>query len=186
MHGRRAMTIDESGHLAGGRFVASPNCDARPSDTEVTLIVIHNISLPPGEFGGDGVLRLFTNTLDYSAHPFYETLRGARVSAHFLIRRTGELIQFVSCAMRAWHAGVSRWRGRERCNDFSIGGELEGTDTESYTDAQYDCLARLVTALHRRYPIADVAGHCDIAPERKTDPGPAFDWARCRSFNPQR
>jgi AmpD protein len=172
------MAIDAAGLLRGARFVESPNCDDRPPATAITLLVIHGISLPPGRFSGDGVARLFTNTLDWAAHPFYETLRGLRVSAHFFVRRTGEVVQFVACGRRAWHAGPSAWRGRELCNDFSIGVELEGIDTRPYTRRQYLQLARLVIALRRRYPIADVVGHSDIAPGRKTDPGPAFDWER--------
>jgi AmpD protein len=179
-HGKSALKVDKSGHLAGARLVPSPNCDDRPPGAEIELLVIHNISLPPNEFGGDGILHLFTNSLDCSAHPFYETLRGVRVSAHFLIRRAGELIQFVPCSMRAWHAGASSWRGRAQCNDFSIGIELEGTDSEPYAEAQYQRLGTLAAALCRRYPIADIVGHSDIAPERKTDPGPAFDWVRFR------
>jgi AmpD protein len=140
--------------------------------------VIHNISLPPDEFGGPGVIELFTNRLDPAAHPYYETIRDLRVSAHFLIRRDGELIQFVTCELRAWHAGVSSWKGRARCNDFSIGVELEGTDTLPYTDAQYESLADLTRALFAHYGALDIAGHSDIAVGRKTDPGPAFDWKR--------
>ncbi|MGH7644721.1 MAG: 1,6-anhydro-N-acetylmuramyl-L-alanine amidase AmpD [Gemmatimonadales bacterium] len=176
------MDIDEAGLLRGARFrfIESPNCDDRPPAAEVSLLVIHGISLPPGKFGGDGVLRLFTNTLDWAAHPFYETLRGLRVSAHFFVRRTGEIIQFVPCGRRAWHAGESSWRGRERCNDFSIGVELEGVDTRPYTERQYARLVPLAATLRRRYPIAEIVGHSDIAPGRKTDPGPAFDWRRLR------
>jgi AmpD protein len=172
--------LDEEGILRLAEQVPSPNCDERPEDADISLLVVHNISLPPGEFGGDAVQRLFTNTLDFSAHPYYANVRELKVSAHFLVRRGGELIQFVPCSKRAWHAGTSSWRGRERCNDFSVGVELEGTDDEAYADAQYVCLGRLLLALRRRYPIVDVAGHSDIAPERKTDPGPAFDWGRLR------
>ncbi len=141
---------------------------------------MHGISLPPGTFGGDGVLRLFTNRLDSRGHPYYAAIAGMKVSAHFLIRRDGELVQFVGCNDRAWHAGESAWKGREHCNDFSIGIELEGTDDVPYAAAQYTMLARLIRALRRRYPIADIVGHSDVAPGRKTDPGPAFDWARLR------
>lgn len=176
------LRIDAAGLAAGAQQVPSPNADARPPGTEVTLLVVHNISLPPGVFGGDDVLRLFTNTLDWASHSAYESLRGLRVSAHFFVRRTGEVIQFVPCARRAWHAGESEWRGRRRCNDFSIGVELEGTDTSPYADVQYRRLARLVVALRRRYPIADIVGHSDVAPTRKTDPGPAFDWLRLRAL----
>jgi len=166
--------------VAQARQIPSPNHDARPAGTNITLVVVHAISLPPGEFGGDGIERLFTNRLDPGAHPYFATVATLKVSSHFLIRRDGTLVQFVSCADRAWHAGVSAWNGRQRCNDFSIGVELEGTDENPYTAAQYAVLARLAKALRRRYPIADVVGHSDIAPGRKTDPGPAFDWVRFR------
>jgi AmpD protein len=176
------MTIDAAGVLRGARFIASPNCDDRPPGARARLLVIHGISLPPGVFRGDAVLRLFTNTLDCTAHPFYASLAGLRVSAHFFVRRTGEIIQFVPCGRRAWHAGRSRWRGRTRCNDFSIGIELEGTDTRPYTERQYARLVALAAALARRYPIAAIVGHSDVAPGRKTDPGPAFDWRRLRAL----
>jgi N-acetyl-anhydromuramoyl-L-alanine amidase len=175
------MMVDAAGRVDAARYHASPNCDERPPGEAVTLLVIHNISLPPGEFGGDGIVHLFTNELDHAAHPYYRTLAGARVSAHFLIRRAGELLQFVPCAQRAWHAGASAWCGRNRCNDFSIGIELEGADDVPYTEPQYRVLAELTRALHSAYPIAAIAGHCDIAPARKTDPGPSFDWPRFRS-----
>ena len=139
---------------------------------------MHGISLPPGAFGGEGIVQLFTNRLDPGAHPYYESIAGIRVSAHFLIRRTGELLQFVGCNDRAWHAGGSLWKGREHCNDFSIGIELECVDDAAYTAAQYTMLARLIRNLRHHYPLSDIAGHSDIAPARKTDPGPAFDWAR--------
>jgi AmpD protein len=174
-----ALYVDPRGYVPAARLVPSPNCDARPPGEAVTLVVIHGISLPPGAFGGDGVERLFTNTLDPAAHSFYATVAGLRVSAHFFLRRGGEVVQFVSCNDRAWHAGVSTWRGRARCNDFSIGVELEGTDDTPYQAAQYERLARLLRALKRRYPsISAAAGHSDVAPGRKTDPGPAFDWER--------
>ena len=160
----------------------SPNFDDRPDGTIIELLVVHGISLPPGEFGGPGIIELFTNRLDPGAHPYYAQVADLRVSSHFLIRRDGELLQFVPCAKRAWHAGVSSWRGRERCNDFSIGVELEGTDDSPYEAAQYAALARLTRALVRRYPIGDVVGHSDIAPGRKTDPGSGFDWARYREL----
>lgn len=172
------MKVGADGWLTGVRRVRSPNFDARPAGTAVELLVIHNISLPPGEYGGDAVCRLFTNALDVEAHPYYAQLRGLKVSAHFLIRRDGGVIQFVPCIKRAWHAGVSRWRGRECCNDFSIGVELEGTDEEPFTAAQYAALARLVRLLRQAYPLHESVGHSDIAPERKTDPGPHFDWPR--------
>jgi len=172
------MIADAAGRVDAARYLASPNCDDRPPGEAITLLVIHNISLPPGEFGGDGILRLFANELDCTAHPYYRSLAGLRVSAHFLIRRSGELLQFVPCAKRAWHAGTSWWRGRSRCNDFSIGIELEGTDDTPYAESQYRVLPQLVRALQLAYPIVDIAGHRDIAPERKTDPGPSFDWPR--------
>ena len=170
------MRITEDGLLEGARFISSPNCDARPADACVELIVIHNISLPPGGFGGPGVVDLFLNRLDPAGHRYYADIAHLRVSAHFFIRRDGEIIQFVACAQRAWHAGVSQWRGRERCNDFSVGIELEGTDEMPFEDAQYGGLLRLIEALKARYPIVAVTGHADVAPGRKTDPGPAFDW----------
>jgi N-acetyl-anhydromuramoyl-L-alanine amidase len=170
--------IDAAGWLNGAQRIASPNCDARPEGTPISLIVIHNISLPPGHFGGDAIAQLFTNRLDPTAHPYYAGIAQLRVSAHFLIRRRGELIQFVPCAARAWHAGVSAWQGRERCNDFSIGIELEGSDQRPFTQAQYRRLGGLIRKLRRAYPITDIAGHSDIAPGRKTDPGPCFDWSR--------
>ena len=172
------LAVDAGGVANLAEQVPSPNRDARPAGEAITLVVVHGISLPPGEFGGDGIAALFTNRLDPAAHPYYATVAALRVSAHFLIRRDGALVQFVACGDRAWHAGASRWRGRERCNDFSIGVELEGTDTAPYAAAQYAMLARLVKALRRRYPVADVVGHSDVAPGRKTDPGPAFDWVR--------
>lgn len=171
------MRIDGQGLLAGGEYIPSPNFDDRPPGS-IELLVIHNISLPPDEFGGDGVERLFTNTLDAEAHPYYRAIAGLKVSAHFFIRRDGRLVQFVPCAKRAWHAGVSSWQGRERCNDFSIGIELEGCDTRPFTDEQYEALHSLTMALRAAYPLRGIAGHSDIAPGRKTDPGPHFDWLR--------
>lgn len=171
------MRIDKNGLLVGGEYIPSPNCDDRP-DGPIELLVIHNISLPPGEFGGDGVERLFTNSLDIHAHPYYQTIAGLRVSAHFFVRRDGRIMQFVPCAKRAWHAGESCWQEGTRCNDFSIGIELEGTDTSSFTAAQYKALRSLTKALRKAYPIRGIAGHSDIAPQRKTDPGQSFDWLR--------
>lgn len=170
--------IDQAGWLRGAEQIPSPNCDARPPGAVVSLLVIHAISLPPGEFGGDAVIDFFTNRLDPAAHPYFATIADRRVSAHFFIRRDGRLIQFVSCAARAWHAGASCWRGRERCNDFSLGVELEGDDCSAYTDAQYATLNGLNALLRERYRLAACAGHGDIAPGRKTDPGPHFDWTR--------
>lgn len=171
-----------AGWLDGCRCVASPNFDPRPGGEPPSLIVIHAISLPPDEFGGPGVEQLFTNRLDPTEHPYYATIHALRVSAHFFIRRNGEVVQFVSIDDRAWHAGVSCWEGRERCNDFSIGIELEGCDTQPFEEVQYRQLAGLVTALRSRYPIDAIAGHSDVAPGRKTDPGPCFDWERLRAL----
>lgn len=175
------IQIDETGFLDNVRFISSPNSDDRPAGCAISLLVIHNISLPPDEFGGDGVIELFTNRLDPEAHPYYQTLRGLKVSAHFFIRRDGELIQFVPCEKRAWHAGISCWQDKTGCNDFSIGVELEGSDTKPFTDGQYATLVALTQALQKAYPITDIAGHCDIAAGRKTDPGPCFDWERYRA-----
>jgi AmpD protein len=169
--------IDAQGLLTGCEYIPSPNYDDRPAGV-IELLVIHNISLPPDEFGGDGVQQLFTNTLDPSAHPYYATLAGLKVSAHFFVRRDGQIIQFVPCLQRAWHAGASCWQEALRCNDFSLGIELEGSDQVPFTDAQYVALNRLTLTLRAAYPIRGIAGHSDIAPQRKTDPGPCFDWAR--------
>jgi AmpD protein len=172
------MKIDANGWLSGVRRIVSPNCDARPPGTPVELLVIHNISLPPGQFGGREIVRLFTNTLNAEDHPYYAQIRGLKVSAHFLIRRDGDIVQFVACCRRAWHAGASMWHGRSRCNDFSIGIELEGCDDIPFDERQYKALLRLTRRLKRTYPIRSIVGHADIAPERKTDPGPYFDWGR--------
>ena len=160
----------------------SPNHNARPDGCDVSLVVVHSISLPPGEYGGDAIERLFTNRLDWSAHPYFESIRGLTVSAHFVIRRSGELLQFVSCDRRAWHAGASQWRGRDNCNDYSIGVELEGLEGELFDDAQYTQLATLLRALGRRHAIDAVVGHEHVAPIRKHDPGQGFDWARLRQM----
>ncbi len=176
-----AWTLDDEGWLSAARHIESPNFDARPEGQSIDLIVIHNISLPPGVFGGPGVEQLFTNSLDPEEHPYYASIKGLRVSTHFFIRREGELLQFVPCRMRAWHAGVSQWQGRERCNDFSIGIELEGTDELPFTEAQYEVLNRLLAVLKAAYGIQNLAGHSDIAPGRKTDPGAYFDWSRVRT-----
>jgi AmpD protein len=173
-----SIKINHQGIVSAANFIKSPNQDARPEGCQITLVVIHNISLPPGQHGGNGVIELFTNTLDTSAHPCYAEIHQLKVSSHFFLRRNGELIQFVPCSQRAWHAGVSNWQGRERCNDFSVGIELEGSDVDAFETAQYDVLNRLLNALKKTYPIADIVGHSDIAPGRKTDPGPCFDWSR--------
>jgi AmpD protein len=174
--------IDAAGWCAAARRLPSPNFDLRAPGTVVDLLVIHNISLPPGQFGGPYIASLFANTLDHDAHPYFDQLRPLRVSAHFLILRTGALLQFVSADARAWHAGVSQFQGRERCNDFSIGIELEGSDLVPFEPAQYRCLAGLTHALLHRYPLASVVGHEHIAPGRKTDPGPFFDWPAYQKY----
>ena len=172
------MRVGADGLVAGACYLASPNCDLRPAGQAVTLVVVHSISLPPGQYGGDQIERLFTNRLDPTEHPYFAEVAGLRVSAHLLLRRNGDAIQFVPLHMRAWHAGESTWRGQARCNDFSVGVELEGSDGTPFTDAQYAALSALSEALYRRYPIAAVVGHSDIAPGRKTDPGPGFEWGR--------
>ncbi len=174
----------EGGWLSGARRAPSPNCEPRPAGCVPELLVVHNISLPPGEYGGDCIEQFFCNCLDWSAHPYFEEIRDMRVSAHLLIRRDGEMLQFVSFEERAWHAGVSRFGDRENCNDFSIGIELEGCDDEPYTPAQYTVLVAVTAALFEAYPGVvpeRIVGHCDIAPGRKTDPGEAFDWRRYRA-----
>lgn len=176
------LTIDaQSGRLLDARFVPSPNCDARPDDATIDLVVIHGISLPPGEFGGPWIEALFTNTLNPDGHPYFAEIHELRVSSHLLIRRDGELVQFVPFHRRAWHAGASRYRERDNCNDFAIGIELEGTDDTPYSEVQYRQLEHVVRALSAIYPhitAERVVGHCDVAPGRKSDPGPAFDWPR--------
>jgi AmpD protein len=178
------MKVDINGWLSGLRRIASENHDHRPPGTKIDMLVIHNISLPPDQFGGQEIVKFFTNQLDIGAHPYYEQLKDVRVSSHFLIRRDGSLVQFVPCSQRAWHAGASSWQGRSRCNDFSIGIELEGSDFVPFTDNQYKALVRLTRRLCRAYNIRSIAGHADIAPERKTDPGPYFDWERYRESLP--
>jgi len=183
----RSRTAGEAGRLrrmvaegwvVGARRVLSPNRDSRPPGTEVSLLLLHSISLPRGKYGGDAIERLFTNRLDTSALASFAELAGLRVSSHFLIRRDGELIQFVPVAERAWHAGASRWRARERCNDFSVGVELEGVDDGAFAAAQYASLEALARKLQSTLPLRSIAGHSDVAPGRKTDPGTGFDWAR--------
>jgi AmpD protein len=176
------MRLDAAGWIDEADIIASPNCDARPPGCRIELAVVHAISLPPGQFGGGFIQDLFLNRLDPAAHPYFADIVALRVSAHFLIRRDGRLIQFVSCLRRAWHAGASVWQGRERCNDFSLGIELEGSDHVPFDVTQYDVLNRLLTALREEYPLQAVVGHSDIAPGRKTDPGPFFDWWRVGSF----
>ena len=179
-----ALRVDRAtGRLEGVRQVPSPNCDERPAGAEVELVVVHGISLPPGEYGGGWVEALFTNRLDPTAHPYFAEIAELRVSAHLLIDRDGQVTQFVPLNRRAWHAGASCFQGREACNDFAIGIELEGEDEVPYTEAQYARLAEVIAALHEAYPALTaerVVGHADIAPGRKTDPGPAFDWGHLR------
>jgi N-acetyl-anhydromuramoyl-L-alanine amidase len=174
-----------SGLLNGATYVPSPNCDSRPPGMEADLIVVHGISLPPGDFGGPWIDLLFTNALPADAHPYFAEVGSMRVSSHLAIKRSGAVTQYVKFTERAWHAGKSSFRGRTACNDFSVGIELEGTDTLPYEDAQYRALAEVVAALCSAYPnlsIDRLVGHSDIAPGRKTDPGPAFDWPRARSL----
>jgi AmpD protein len=177
----QGAVCDAGGGLVPVRFIPSPNCDERAPGTAIELLVVHNISLPPGKFGGPAIEALFLNRLDPAGHPYFATIAHLRVSAHFLVRRDGALLQFVRCTRRAWHAGVSSWRGRERCNDFSIGVELEGADDVPFEDAQYVTLEALARALAAAYPLVDVVGHSDVAPGRKTDPGRFFDWSRFRA-----
>ena len=165
------------GWWSGAQALRSPNAGPRPVGATVDLLVLHSISLPPGVFGGEQVAQLFTNRLDWSAHPYFEQIRGLKVSAHFLLRRDGRTLQFVSCDQRAWHAGVSAWRGRDNCNDFSVGIELEGLEGGAFEPAQYAALLPLLRALLRRYPLQAITGHQHIAPGRKHDPGAGFDWA---------
>jgi AmpD protein len=169
-------TINADGLVETATQIASPNFDARPKNTPIDLIVIHNISLPPNIYAGSGVVQLFTNQLDPNEHPYYAEIYTRKVSTHFFIRRDGELMQFVSTLQRAWHAGVSQWQTRERCNDFSVGVELEGSDFEAFEAAQYKTLNKLIACLKSNYAIQAIVGHSDIAPGRKTDPGPFFDW----------
>jgi AmpD protein len=178
----QSPTPADVGWLPQARRVPSPNFGPRPEGTEVSLAVIHSISLPPGKYGGDEIERLFTNRLDWDAHPYYQQIRGATVSSHFLIRRDGELLQFVSCEDRAWHAGRSSWQGRENCNDYSIGIELEGLEAELFEAEQYAVLAALLQALAQRYPLQAVVGHEHVAPGRKIDPGPGFDWPQLKTL----
>ena len=176
------MHIDLDSHLLDvARQLPSPHCDDRPAGMPVDLVVLHSISLPPGEYGGPWIDHLFCGCLDPDAHPYFQEICESKVSAHLLIRRDGEIIQYVPFNKRAWHAGESNFRGRERCNDFSIGIELEGTDDEPYSDAQYAVLTEVITTLCNSYPeisLQRITGHCNIAPGRKSDPGPAFEWER--------
>ena len=177
-----ALPAWRGGWLQGARRIHSPNFGPRPEGTAIELVVLHSISLPPGEYGGDAIARLFTNRLEPSAHPYFERLSGLRVSAHFLIRRDGELLQFVSCVKRAWHAGESSWNGRAGCNDFSVGIELEGLEGDTFEAAQYDRLAVALRGVCGRYPIRAVTSHEHVAPGRKHDPGAGFDWDRLEAL----
>ena len=174
----QSYKISIQGNVSCATYISSPNCDDRPNQCAIEMIVIHNISLPPQQYGGNGITELFTNKLNPNEHPYYAEIHTAEVSSHFLIRRDGSLIQFVPCNKRAWHAGVSKWENRERCNDFSVGIELEGSDFEAFEDKQYKTLNALLHALKETYPIQHVVGHSDIAPGRKSDPGPFFDWSK--------
>lgn len=174
--------IDAEGWWPAARRYDSPNFNARPAGTVTDLVVLHNISLPAGQFGGPHIADLFTNRLDFAADTSFASLRGMAVSSHFLVRRDGAVIQFVSCEHRAWHAGVSSFNGRDNCNDFSVGIEIEGSDFLAFSGAQYVSVARLINVLLARYPIAAVQGHEHIAPGRKSDPGPHFDWQKIQQI----
>ncbi len=178
---KQKLILDANGFVQQAAHIASPNFDARPAD-EISLIVIHNISLPPSQYGGTGIIELFTNCLNPNDHPYYAEIYTRKVSSHFLIRRNGALIQFVSTLQRAWHAGASQWQGRERCNDFSVGIELEGSDFEAFEASQYKTLKQLIACIKINYPINAIVGHSDIAPDRKTDPGPFFEWGNIKDF----
>lgn len=171
----------QQGWWRGARWCPSPNFGPRPADAAVALVLLHSISLPPGVYGGDEVERLFTNRLDWQAHPYFDTIRGLEVSAHFFVRRDGAMLQFVSCDERAWHAGRSAWQGRDNCNDFSVGIELEGLEGETFEASQYEALQKLLPVLSSRYPGVQIAGHEHVAPGRKFDPGAGFDWALLRA-----
>jgi AmpD protein len=171
-------TVWQEGWWRHAQRVRSPNFGPRTEGETISLAIVHSISLPPGVYGGNSVERFFTNRLDASLHPYFEQIRGLRVSTHFFVRRDGAVLQFVSCDQRAWHAGASQWRGRENCNDWSIGIELEGLEGESFERAQYRALIRVLKALRARYPLAEVVGHEHVAPGRKADPGARFDWTR--------
>ncbi len=174
------LSVNSYGWVDQSQQILSPNFDARPTQCAIDMIVIHNISLPPRQYGGNGITQLFTNQLDPNEHPYYTQIYTRQVSAHFLIRRDGALLQFVSCYARAWHAGSSQWQNRERCNDFSVGIELEGSDDDAFEPAQYEMLNLLIALLKQHFPIQHIVGHSDIAPGRKTDPGPHFDWQQIK------
>lgn len=180
MKPRRLEPLWRDGWWAGARPLPSPNFGPRPDNEPPGLVVLHSISLPPGVFRGDAVQHLFTNALDSDRHPYFDRLRALRVSAHFFVRRSGEVLQFVACNQRAWHAGVSSWRGRDNCNDWSVGIEIEGLEGLRFANVQYRVLSRLLCAVVNQYPIREIVGHEHVAPGRKTDPGPGFDWLRLR------
>lgn len=171
-----------SGWLPWAQHIPSPNVGERPNDTPIDLLVIHSISLPPGQYGGPEIEQLFTNQLDFNAHPYFQQIKGLEVSSHFVIRRNGHLQQFASTWARAWHAGASQWCGRDNCNDFSIGIELEGLEGQTFEPIQYSVLVRLCQALAEHHPLRAIAGHEHIAPGRKQDPGPGFDWSHLKSL----
>ncbi len=176
----KPLKIDDEGFLQNIKFVASPNFDKRPNDSKITMLVIHSISLPPDEYGGQYIEQFFTNTLDTKKNPYFKKIKDLKVSSHFVIDRKGIIIQFVSCNQRAWHAGTSIWKGRKNCNDFSIGIELEGSDHVEYSRVQYEKLIQLIDCLKAKYDIQDIVGHCDVSPGRKTDPGHIFDWNKIK------
>lgn len=178
-----SSSLWQNGWLNAARQIPSPNYGPRPDGVVIDLAVIHSISLPPGVYGGNEIVQLFTNQLDWTAHPYFEQIRGAEVSAHFVIRRTGELLQFVSVLDRAWHAGRSTWQGRDNCNDYSVGIELEGLEDTPFEPPQYATLASLLDALSLAWPITQIAGHEHVAPGRKRDPGSAFDWTLLQALS---
>jgi AmpD protein len=174
----KEMIINAKGFIKDIKHILSPNHDSRPKDSTINLLVIHNISLPPDQYGGDYIEHFFTNQLNSSIDPYFQKIKNIKVSSHFVINREGNLIQYVSCKNRAWHAGVSEWNGKKNCNDYSIGIELEGSDHIEYTESQYEKLNQLIDCLKLHYAIEDIVGHSDIAPGRKTDPGTSFDWKK--------
>ena len=174
----KEMIINDGGFVQDIKLVLSPNCDARPKNISINLLVIHNISLPPDQYGGDYIEHFFTNQLNSSVDPYFQKIKNIKVSSHFVINREGNLIQYVSCNKRAWHAGVSEWNGKKNCNDYSIGIELEGSDHIEYTKSQYEKLNQLIDCLKSYYAIEAIVGHSDIATGRKTDPGSSFNWKK--------
>ena len=177
-----SLLINDAGFAKQAEVILSPNFDNRPNKSNINLIVIHNISLPPGIYGGNNIIDLFTNKLNPDGHEYFKSISGLKVSSHFLIRRDGVLIQFVSCLDRAWHAGESTWNQVNNCNDLLIGIELEGSDYDSFESKQYKCLEKLIQSIVKQYPIESIVGHSDISPSRKTDPGPYFDWKKIELY----